>query len=87
MRDQPCTEFVELVTDYLEDALTPEHRAEVEHHLTLCDGCRTVVDQWHEVIRLTGQLADPDVDVDQLPPETREHLLTAFRSRGDRPTG
>lgn len=85
MTDQACNEFVELVTDYLEDALTPAHRAEVDEHLTICDGCRTVLAQWHEVIRLTGQLADPDVD--QLPPRTREHLLSAFRSRGGRPTG
>jgi anti-sigma factor RsiW len=83
--DQPCNEFVELVTDYLEDALTPDHRAEVDEHLTICDGCRTVLAQWHEVIRLTGHLADPDVD--QVDPATRTHLLSAFRSRGGPPAG
>ena len=34
-----CKEVVELVTDYLEQALLPEMRAKVDEHLTNCPGC------------------------------------------------
>jgi anti-sigma factor RsiW len=40
-RENPlaCREFVELVTDYLDDALPPEQRARFEAHMDGCDGC------------------------------------------------
>jgi anti-sigma factor RsiW len=75
--DQPCREFVEQVTDYLEDALTPYQRARVEQHLGRCEGCRTVLAQWRETVRLTGRLADSDVA--EIDPATRNRLIASFR--------
>jgi MFS family permease len=34
-----CQDVVELVTDYLDGVLPPERNAEVEEHLSGCDGC------------------------------------------------
>jgi len=47
MEAQPvvCRELVELVTDYLEDALPPDLRAAVSGHLDGCDGCVEYVRQ------------------------------------------
>ena len=39
MEDLACQELVELVTDYLEDALPPEERARFDAHLAECPGC------------------------------------------------
>jgi hypothetical protein len=41
METQPvvCRELVELVTEYLDDALPPGLRAAVVRHLDGCDGC------------------------------------------------
>ena len=75
--DQPCNEFVEIVTDYLEDALPRDQRVRVDEHLQTCDGCTTVLAQWREVIRLTGRLADERVD--EVEPTTRDHLMSSFR--------
>jgi anti-sigma factor RsiW len=47
-----CQELVELVTDYLEDALTPEERERFEAHLDDCPGCRAYVEQMRVTIRL-----------------------------------
>ncbi|MFL5375849.1 MAG: zf-HC2 domain-containing protein, partial [Myxococcales bacterium] len=33
-----CAELVELVTDYLEGALSADERDEVEKHLAICKG-------------------------------------------------
>ncbi len=68
-----CREIVEIVTDYLEDALTPEERETVELHLVMCDGCVDYLDQMREAIRLTGQLTD-----ESLSPELEEALIRAF---------
>jgi anti-sigma factor RsiW len=68
-----CVEFVELVTDYLEDALPARERRAFEHHLERCDGCTAYLAQMRETRRLTGRL-----ELDAVP-ET-ERLLEAFRA-------
>lgn len=77
--EQACDELVEMVTDYLEGALPGDERARIDRHLTICEGCRTVLAQWHEVIRLTGRLAEADVD--RADPHTRDRLMATFRHR------
>ena len=70
-----CQELVELVTDYVEDALPPEERSRFERHLTICPGCVTYVDQFREIIALTGTLREDDV-----PAAARNALLAQFGS-------
>jgi anti-sigma factor RsiW len=72
--DLTCKEVVELVSDYLEDALSPEDRERFEAHLRTCEGCTSYVEQMRETIRLTGMLTEERVPVEQ-----RERLRQAFR--------
>lgn len=51
-----CQEFVELVTDYLEDALSPAERARFEEHLRECHWCTRYVEQMRVTIRVVGRL-------------------------------
>jgi anti-sigma factor RsiW len=44
-RELTCQELVELITSYLDDALTSEERQRLEHHLTYCHGCRAYLEQ------------------------------------------
>jgi anti-sigma factor RsiW len=44
-----CQELVELVTDYLEGALSPDDAARFEAHVAACVGCEIYVAQ----IRMT----------------------------------
>jgi anti-sigma factor RsiW len=74
-RDIPCIELVELVTEYLDGALPARERRAFEHHLTLCDGCSSYLEQMRETRRLTGALAAGDV-----PDEGVESLMAAFRA-------
>jgi anti-sigma factor RsiW len=69
-----CQEVVELVTDYLEDALAPDERVRVEVHLGDCDGCASYLDQMRDTIRIVGALREEDLD-----PGLREELVGAFR--------
>jgi anti-sigma factor RsiW len=69
-----CRELVELVTDYVEGALSPPDAVRFEQHLSGCDGCTAYLTQMRETIRLTGTLAEGDLD-----PRARDALLAAFR--------
>jgi hypothetical protein len=69
-----CIEVVELATDFVEGALSPENATLFELHLNFCDGCMAFIDQ----LRETAALARPATE-EQLSPELREQLLAAFR--------
>lgn len=53
-----CREVVELVTDYLEGAMTPDERTAVELHLHYCDGCATFFEQIRQTATLAGRLPE-----------------------------
>jgi predicted anti-sigma-YlaC factor YlaD len=69
-----CRELVELVTDYLEDALEPAQLEHMEEHLHLCGPCRAYVEQ----VRTTSRLAAAaEAELERRP--DRDALLAAFR--------
>ena len=69
-----CQEVVELVSDYLEQALPAGDAAVLEQHLNFCDGCVWYVDQVRTTIDAVGELREEDV-----PEETKAKLMVAFR--------
>jgi len=69
-----CHEVIDLLTDYLEDALATEERRRVEEHLAICDGCTAYLETLRETIRLTGMLSE-----EQIPGDQQQQLLEAFR--------
>lgn len=74
LRQYPCQELVELVTEYLEDAMTPHERASFEAHLVICTGCRNYMSQLKATVHALEQLPEPAVA-----PEVRDNLLDIFR--------
>jgi anti-sigma factor RsiW len=72
--DLTCAELVELVTDYLEDALSASDRTRFEEHLGECEGCVGYVAQITTTIALTGRLTEAS-----LPADVRDELLARFR--------
>ena len=73
-----CRDFVEEVTDYLDDALSPARLRSIDAHLQLCADCARTLAQWRQVMALTGRLDEDEVD--RLDPATRDELLAAFRA-------
>ena len=69
-----CQELVELVTDYLEGALSPEETDLFEEHIGRCAGCAAYLEQIRQTIALTGRLTP-----ESLSPEAERELLHAFR--------
>ena len=55
--DLACRELVELVSDYLENALPATERERFEAHLAECEGCDAYVEQVRATIRLAGRAA------------------------------
>jgi anti-sigma factor RsiW len=66
-----CKQLVELVADYLDDALSAEMRARFEEHLAGCDGCNTYLNQTQRIMaelrdlsavpNANQQVADPEI--------------------------
>ena len=69
-----CQELVELVTEYLEDALSPEERNRFEEHLSGCHGCRGYMEQMRTTIKLSGKLTEKSLEG-----KPGKQLLTVFR--------
>jgi anti-sigma factor RsiW len=69
-----CRELVELVTDYLEGALSEEERARFEEHIGTCGGCRIYLEQMRSTIEQLGYLPE-----DTLSADAERELLEAFR--------
>ena len=69
-----CREVVEIVSDYIEGALSDELRVRFDQHLAACDGCSNYLEQMRETIRLSGMLTE-----EQIPIVQRDRLLEAFR--------
>jgi anti-sigma factor RsiW len=68
-----CQELVELVTDYLEGALSPGDLRRFEEHIAVCDACTEYLRQLRETIRLVGSITPAD-----LTPAAERELLTVF---------
>jgi anti-sigma factor RsiW len=69
-----CQEMVELITDYLEDALPRSQRRRFEAHIAGCEHCTEYLAQMRATIRLTGQLRAED-----LTPAMREEFSDLYR--------
>ena len=71
-----CQEMVEVVTDYLDDALPPDERQRFERHLSYCAGCSPYVAQIRQTIKQTGLVPREE----SLPPALREEIVAQLRT-------
>ncbi len=69
-----CRELVELVTDYLEGALSEEERALFDEHIGTCGGCRVYLEQMRMTIQQLGHLPESALSAN-----AERELLEAFR--------
>jgi len=72
----PCEQIVEMVTDYLEDALDPEQRQLFEEHLADCPPCTRYVEQIQVTLTQLGTVRERD-----LSDKAWDELRSAFRDR------
>jgi anti-sigma factor RsiW len=73
-RDLVCQQAVELVTDYLEGALSRRDRRRFEAHLRACPNCTNYLEQIKMTIRLAGR-----IEPDDLTAEARQDLSDLYR--------
>jgi anti-sigma factor RsiW len=69
-------EFVELVTDYVEGALSEPTMSQMEEHLVMCDWCVDYLGQLRSTIAALAALRSGAVDAGP-----RESTLAALRAR------
>jgi anti-sigma factor RsiW len=73
-RELPCQEVVEMVTDYLEGALSPADHRRFETHLAGCPHCTEYLAQIRETIHLAGRVTPED-----LTPRMQTDLTDLYR--------
>ena len=73
-RDLVCRQAVELMTDYLEGALSARERARLEEHLGACPHCSEYLAQIRATIAAVGR-----IEPESLPPEARDDLVALYR--------
>ncbi len=73
--DLACREFVELVTDYLEERWPAAERVRFERHMAGCTGCTTYLKQMRQTIQVVGKITEGS-----LPPDVKEEILNHFRA-------
>ena len=77
--EMTCRELVELVTAWLDDALSAVDRSRFDAHLVDCPYCRTYLEQMRMTAHLLGGLSEDTID-----PAARDALLARFHDwRGD----
>ncbi|HEV8298140.1 MAG TPA: zf-HC2 domain-containing protein [Acidimicrobiales bacterium] len=69
-----CRQAVELMTDYLDGALSPRDRARLDSHLAGCPHCTEYLAQIQATIAAAGR-----VEPDDLPPEALDELVALYR--------
>ena len=73
-RPLTCEQVVELVTEYLEGAMSRSDRRRFDVHLSECPHCREFLRQMRTTIAVTGQLS-----VDDLTPDLQNDFTALFR--------
>jgi anti-sigma factor RsiW len=71
-----CTNMIEELSGYLDGALSPELRVELEEHLSKCKRCRIVVDTCKKTIDIYC-----NAEAVPLPEDTRSRLHSALREK------
>jgi anti-sigma factor RsiW len=72
--DLVCQQAVELVTDYLESALSYRDHKRFERHLAGCPHCTEYLAQMRAVIDLSGRITPDDLTA-----EMRQEFTDLFR--------
>jgi anti-sigma factor RsiW len=73
-RDLVCQEAIELLTEYLEGALSRRQRMRLRTHLEACPNCSAYLEQIRVTIRLSGSIEPED-----LSPQAQDELTELYR--------
>jgi predicted anti-sigma-YlaC factor YlaD len=79
LRDLACSDVVELVTEFLDDAIDEGLRARIDDHLRVCEQCRSYLDQMRATIATLGGVSAASEPSEPV----QAGLLAAFRAWRD----
>lgn len=74
-----CSDAIELVTTYLDDALSNTDLRRFEQHRRGCEACRVFIDQIRRTVKITAAARD---DAVQVRPANFDALVAELRRRG-----
>jgi len=75
-RQVTCSEFLKELTDYLDDTMDAQTKAELEDHLQWCHNCYVVCNTTKRTIEIYR-----DQDIYELPDDLRTRLRSAILTK------
>lgn len=72
--DLTCAELVQLVTEYVEGALSADERRRFEEHIVFCESCAAHLEQIRATITVLGRVREQELSTQAV-----DELLAAFR--------
>ena len=71
-----CKEFLQELTDYLDEKTSGELRAKLERHITECPNCWVVCDTTKKTIQIFKGMREYDI-----PPDVHQRLMAAVERK------
>ena len=76
-----CRDTMSLLHDYLEGALEPGLRRQLDEHLVDCPGCLGFLNTYRHTVSVSGDLRSEDV-----PPELKRKLRSFIKRKIEKPS-
>ena len=73
-----CKDAIGVLADFLEQTLSPELLAELEHHLADCGPCRAYLETYRKTVELTGRAEHAEMPA-EMKARLRSLLLDELR--------
>jgi anti-sigma factor RsiW len=75
-----CKELVEILAEYVDDALTPAIVADIERHLTGCEPCRAYLATYVKTRTISAEASRVDMP-DEMQARVKNFLMERLRRR------
>jgi anti-sigma factor (TIGR02949 family) len=71
-----CKQFLQELTDYLDDAIDPQTRSELTRHVNECPNCWVVCDTTEKTLKVFKGM-----EAKAVPPDIEKRLMSALEKR------
>ena len=76
LTNKTCKQITDLVSDYLNDKLSPTVKRDFQQHLRICPDCVNFLSTYKKTVSVTRSIRP-----EEIPPRVRNNILDFLRNR------
>ncbi len=76
LTNKTCKQLTDLVSDYLNDKLSPTVTRDLQQHLRICPDCVNFLNTYKKTVSVTRSIRP-----EEIPPRVRNNILNFLRKR------